>query len=77
MLHLTDKEVSELFEKAFNSECGSASDGCGSRYTAEELYYEEQQRYATKWFWSHRNQRLTPEQIENPPSNRTWEDFVN
>ena len=77
MMHLTDKEVSKLFETAFESECGTASDGCGSRYTAQELFYENQNRYAKRWFWAHRNGCLTDSQIDFPPKNQSWEDYVN
>jgi hypothetical protein len=77
MLHLTDTEVSTLFVKAFESQDGTASDGCGSRYTAESLYYEDQNRYARQWFWAHRNGCLTDDQIDFPPKNQSWEDFVN
>lgn len=76
MLHLTDKEVSDLFNVAFNAPCGTASDGCGSRYTAEDLYYEDQNRYARKWYWAHRNGKLTEEMADCPPRNISWEDFV-
>jgi hypothetical protein len=76
MLHLTNKEVSSLFAKAFESEDGTASDGCGSHYTAEALYYEEQRRYARRWFHAHRNGCLTEDQADFPPSNQSWEDFI-
>lgn len=76
MVHLTDKEVSDLFDKAFDAECGTASDGCGFQYTAEELYYENQRRYARFWFHAHRNGALTAEMADNPPRYQPWEDFV-
>ena len=77
MLHLTDEEVNALFDAAFNSESGTASDGCGSRYTAQALFHENQNRYAKRWFWAHRNGCLTEEQQDFPPKNQSWEDFVN
>lgn len=77
MHHLTDEEVSKMFTAAFESESGTASDGCGSRYTAQELFYENQNRYAKRWFWAHRNGCLTDNQIDFPPKDQSWEDYVN
>ena len=78
MLHLTTQEIDNLFDKAMAADSGCAGDGCGSLYTAQELFYEQQNRAAKQWFCAYRNGKLTEDQAEYPPCNwPSWEDFIN
>ena len=76
MIHLEDNHIDMMLEQALNSADGTASDGCGGRFDAQDLFYESQNRYARKWFFAHRNGQLTQEMADCPPSNQSWEDYI-
>lgn len=79
MNHLTDKEVSDLFHFAYSeSESGNAEDGYGNSYSAQQLFHENEIRYAQQWALDFRNGTLTEDQMDFPPKlNQTWDDFAN